>query len=141
MVRGRPRVLPSAAGRRGSAPARCTSPSACCTAAHWPGLSLYGQVQGEDSAQLGPPPALQEARVHRDPHFSSQMHTSLLPQKSYFIPWGKSFLKKNSPDSTHQFMPPEHFTHKHLLSQCFSFKPFLGLFFSYAPGVGTRHLL
>ena len=41
MPMGAVRVLPSAAGRRGSAPARCTSPLACCSAARWLGLSLY----------------------------------------------------------------------------------------------------
>lgn len=38
---------PFSAGRRGSAPARCTSPSACCTAAHSPALSLPCTGPGE----------------------------------------------------------------------------------------------
>ena len=52
------RLLPSAAGRHGSAPAHCTSPSACCSAARWLGLSLNCQGPRWGVCTGGAPSAL-----------------------------------------------------------------------------------
>lgn len=46
---------PSAAGQRGSAPARCTSPSACCSAARWP-VPALPHTQGRRGEHPEPPP-------------------------------------------------------------------------------------
>lgn len=85
MVRGRVRVLPSAAGPRGSAPAHCTSPSACCTAAHWPGLSLRPRTKVKSLA--GPylagtlRPSSNKPESLEDSPFFSRMYTALFPPK------------------------------------------------------------